>query len=84
MKKKGAGKEEDSETIASIKDPGSGIDPEIMPKLFSKFATKSHRRSGLGLYLSQYIIEALGAKVWSENNKDGKGATFTFALLFVS
>ena len=83
VKKKGAGKEEDSEIIAIIKDTGSGIDPEIMPKLFSKFATKSHRGSGLGLYISQNIVEAHGDRIWGKNNKDGKGATFTFTLPFV-
>ena len=84
VKKKGVGKEEDPEIIVSIKGPGSGIDREMMPKLFSKFATKSHRGSGLGLYVSQNIVEAHGAKIWGENNKYGKGATFTFTLPFVS
>jgi len=61
VKKKGAGKEEDSEIIAIIKDTGSGIDPEIMPKLFSKFATKSHKGMGLGLYISHKILSKLMA-----------------------
>lgn len=32
-----------------IKDTGSGIDPEIMPRLFQKFVTKSEKGTGLGL-----------------------------------
>jgi signal transduction histidine kinase len=32
------------------------------------------------LYISKSIVEAHGGKIWAENNKDGKGATFTFTL----
>ena len=35
---------------------------------------------GLGLYISKYIIESHGGMKKGENNKDGKGATFTFVL----
>ena len=63
-----------------IKDNGSGIDPEIQSRLFSKFATKSDIGTGLGLFIAKSIIEAHGGKIWAENNKDGKGATFTFTL----
>jgi signal transduction histidine kinase len=66
--------------IVCIKDNGVGIDPEIKPRLFTKFATKSVSGLGLGLYISKSIIEAHGGKVWGENNKDGKGATFAFSL----
>jgi signal transduction histidine kinase len=66
--------------IVSIKDNGSGIDPEIMPKLFSKFTTKSFSGTGLGLYVSKNIIEAHGGKIWAENNENEKGATFYFSL----
>jgi two-component system, OmpR family, sensor histidine kinase VicK len=77
-------KDEDSQgVIVSIQDTGPGIDPEIMPRLFSKFATKSTRGSGLGLFVCKSIIEAHGGNIWAENNKDckiGGGATFTFRL----
>jgi signal transduction histidine kinase len=66
--------------VIGIKDTGSGIHPEIMPKLFSKFASKSFSGTGLGLYISKGIVEAHGGKIWAENNPDGKGATFTFKL----
>jgi signal transduction histidine kinase len=69
-----------SEAIVSVKDTGKGIDPEILPKLFTKFATKSSSGTGLGLFISKSIIEAHGGKVWAENNSDGKGATFSFSL----
>ena len=63
-----------------VSDSGEGIDPEIMPKLFTKFATKSDQGTGLGLFISKNIIEAHGGKIWAGNNKDGKGATFSFTL----
>jgi signal transduction histidine kinase len=69
-----------SNAIVSIKDTGKSIDSEIMPRLFTKFATKSESGTGLGLYLSKKIIEAHGGEIWAENNKDGKGSTFTFTL----
>lgn len=69
------------EAIVSIKDTGSGIDSEILPRLFSKFATKSDAGgTGLGLYICRNIVEAHGGKIWAENNSDGKGATFRFSL----
>jgi signal transduction histidine kinase len=69
-----------NEAIVSIKDTGKGIDMEILPRLFTKFASKSDKGTGLGLYLSKGIIQAHGGKMWAENNKDGKGATFRFTL----
>ena len=66
--------------IVSIKDTGTGIDPEIMPRLFSKFVTKSFIGTGLGLFISKKIIEAHGGRIWAENNPFGKGATFAFTL----
>jgi signal transduction histidine kinase len=70
----------DGQLIVSVKDTGSGIDPEIISRLFTKFTTKSQTGTGLGLFISKSIIEAHGGRIWAENNKDGKGATFTFRL----
>ena len=66
--------------IVSIKDNGTGIDPEIEPRLFTKFATKSESGLGLGLYISKSIIEAHGGKIWGENNQNESGTTFSFSL----
>jgi two-component system, OmpR family, sensor histidine kinase VicK len=66
--------------IVSVKDSGAGIDPEILPRLFTKFATKSYQGTGLGLFISKNIVEAHGGKIWAENNADRKGATFAFSL----
>jgi two-component system, OmpR family, sensor histidine kinase VicK len=71
----------DKETvIVRVKDTGIGIDYDIFPNLFKKFITKSFQGTGLGLYISKNIIEAHDGKMWAENNKDGKGATFYFSL----
>ena len=70
--------------IVSIKDTGTGIDPEISPRLFSKFATKSQRGTGLGLYISKNIVETHGGRLYASNNNNNnpndKGATFTIIL----
>jgi signal transduction histidine kinase/ActR/RegA family two-component response regulator len=73
----------DRQIVISVTDTGQGIDPEIMPRLFTKFATKSIVGTGLGLYISKRIIEAHGGKMWAENNSDGIGATFSFTLPLV-
>ncbi|MGA7603036.1 MAG: HAMP domain-containing sensor histidine kinase, partial [Nitrososphaeraceae archaeon] len=68
------------EVIISVKDSGTGIHPEILPRLFTKFATKSDTGTGLGLFISKGVVEAHGGKIWAENNSDGKGTTFCFTL----
>ncbi len=70
---------EENKVYCSVTDTGTGIDPEIKPRLFTKFASKSQRGTGLGLFISKSIIEAHGGKIWGENNSRG-GATFTFSL----
>jgi two-component system, OmpR family, sensor histidine kinase VicK len=71
----------EEETLVSIKDTGVGIDSEILPRLFTKFARKPEiGGTGLGLFISKSIIEAHGGRIWAENNPDGKGATFYFSL----
>ena len=71
---------ENEYAFVRVKDNGSGIDPEIQSRLFSKFATKSDIGTGLGLFIAKSIIEAHGGKIFAENNSDGRGATFTFSL----
>ena len=67
--------------IVSVNDTGTGVDPEMVPRLFTKFASKSEMGgTGLGLYISKSIIDAHSGRIWCENNSDGKGATFSFSL----
>src|SRR5918994_1827609 len=81
-KDKEEGKEQ---VIVSVKDTGNGISKEILPKLFSKFTTgSSSSGTGLGLYICKNIIQAHEGKIWAENEPDGKGAIFRFALPILS
>jgi len=69
-----------TEVVISVKDTGTGIDPGILSRLFTRFVTKSDTGTGLGLFISKRIVEAHGGKIWGENNSPEKGATFTFSL----
>jgi two-component system, OmpR family, sensor histidine kinase VicK len=70
-----------SVVIVSVNDTGTGVDPEMVPRLFTKFASRSEMGgTGLGLYISKSIIDAHSGRIWCENNSDGKGATFSFSL----
>jgi signal transduction histidine kinase len=88
--KEGGAAEE--EVVIAVKDTGTGIDSELMPRLFTKFATKSYQGTGLGLFISKSIVEAHGGKMWAQNNnEDGsdfnrqhQGATFYFTLPVVA
>ncbi|MGN6346855.1 MAG: ATP-binding protein [Candidatus Nitrosocosmicus sp.] len=68
--------------VVTVKDNGVGIDKDIMPVLFTKFASKSFQGTGLGLYICKSIVEAHGGKIWANNNEVGNkgGATFSFSL----
>ena len=75
------------EVVIAVKDTGTGIDPELMPRLFTKFASKSYQGTGLGLFISKSIIEAHDGKMRAENNNNNNsknrkndGATFYFTL----
>ena len=64
-----------------IKDNGKGVDEEVLPRLFEKFASKTELGGiGLGLYLSKNIVEAHGGQIWGKNNNNGSGAEFGFRL----
>ena len=71
-------KTEGDHVVVKVRDEGSGIDPEVYPRLFNKFVTKSG--TGLGLFVSKSYVEAHGGTISAENNPDGRGATFTFTL----
>jgi len=72
------------EVVLTVSDSGSGIDPAILPNLFTKFVSKSRKGTGLGLYISKKIIEAHKGMIWAENCYDSnnkiKGSKFTLIL----
>jgi signal transduction histidine kinase len=71
---------DDGQSVVNIKDSGIGIDMEILPKLFEKFASKSYHGTGLGLFISKNIVEAHGGRIWAKNNQNESGASFSFSL----
>ena len=85
---KGKGQQQQDEqvkediVVVKVEDTGIGIHPEILPRLFTKFATRSLTGTGLGLYISKSIIEAHGGRIWAESDSHGnrRGATFAFSL----
>jgi len=72
--------EKADEAIVTIRDSGSGIDPDMIPHLFSKFKTKSEKGLGLGLYISKSIVDAHHGKIEAYNNPNSRGATFVVTL----
>jgi two-component system sensor histidine kinase VicK len=71
---------EEMEVIVTVEDDGIGIDANLRSKLFEKFAIKSDKGMGLGLYISRRIIEAHEGRIWAENSPNRNGARFSFTL----
>lgn len=75
--------------VIRISDTGVGIAEEDIPHLFQKFyrtdnsATREIGGTGLGLYISKQIVEAMGGKIWVESVL-GQGSTFFIEIPRVS
>jgi two-component system sensor histidine kinase VicK len=67
-----------------VKDEGQGIDPGLLPRVFTKFVSMSELGTGLGLFIAKAIIEEHGGKIWAKNNSDGPGATLGFSLPLIN
>jgi signal transduction histidine kinase len=76
-------KKQGDHAVATIRDDGPGIHPDVLPRLFAKFVTRSERGTGLGLFISKGIVEAHSGEIWAENNLEGRGASFYFRLPLV-
>lgn len=63
----------------TVRDAGSGVDPQCMVKLFDPFYTTKSGGMGIGLSVSHSIIERHHGRLWAESN-DGPGATFAFSI----
>ena len=74
---------EGQKVFVTIRDSGTGIEPEVFPLLFSKFSAKSQGGTGLGLFICKGIVEIHGGSITASNNAGGKGATFEFSLPLV-
>ncbi|MFZ4727775.1 MAG: sensor histidine kinase [Pseudanabaena sp.] len=73
-------KSDRAEAIIAIADTGTGVPLEEQPFLFQRFSQGNHQKqgSGLGLYLSHYIVNAHNGKILvkSPNLDSRKGSTF--------
>jgi signal transduction histidine kinase len=69
-----------TDLIVRVKDTGTGITSDIIPRLFEKFVTTSEGGIGLGLFISKSIIDAHGGMIWADNNTGERGATFSFVI----
>jgi two-component system, OmpR family, sensor histidine kinase VicK len=75
---------DDKAIVVSVEDTGSGIDPKIFSRLFSKFVTNSDCGTGLGLFISKNIVEAHGGRIWAENNNKGREGRLHLVLVYQS
>jgi signal transduction histidine kinase len=70
----------EEEITFEIRDSGTGIDRQVINRLFEKFATRSEGGTGLGLYITKRIILAHGGRISGMSNKAGLGSTFAFTI----
>jgi signal transduction histidine kinase len=71
---------EDGDRVrVSVRDAGTGVDPQNMDKLLDAFYTTKTDGMGIGLSISRSIIERHHGRLWAEAN-DGPGATFSFSI----
>jgi len=63
----------------TVEDSGEGIAASDLPRVFERFYTTKPGGLGMGLSISQTIVEAHGGRIWAENNTRG-GAIFRCIL----
>ena len=72
--------QEDKDNVTvSVTDNGPGIGDIVMSRLFEPFYTTKKEGLGMGLSISQTIIDGHKGRLWAENNQD-RGATFYFTI----
>jgi signal transduction histidine kinase len=70
--------------VVRVSDRGSGVSPEVMPRLFEPFfSTKGEKGTGLGLWLAASTMRRLGGAI-RVSNRRGNGAVFTLRFPFAA
>jgi C4-dicarboxylate-specific signal transduction histidine kinase len=67
------------EVLVAVRDSGVGIDPKDQKRLFNAFFTTKAQGMGMGLSISDSIIQGHGGRLWASNNSD-HGTTLQFTL----
>jgi PAS domain S-box-containing protein len=64
----------------SVRDSGTGIEPEALDRVFDAFFSTKSEGMGIGLSISRSIIQGHAGRLWATSNDDGPGATFSFQI----
>ena len=79
-----AARREDTHVAVAVSDEGSGVAPELLPRLFSRHrgAREGGKPTGhgLGLAICKGLVEAHGGRIRAESPGPGLGTTVTFTL----
>jgi len=70
---------EGDSAVVSVADEGSGIAPELMPRIFELYFTTKPKGSGIGLAMTYRIVQMHGGAMEVES-KEGSGTVFTVRL----
>jgi signal transduction histidine kinase len=64
----------------TVRDSGTGLDPNTMSKIFEPFYTTKSGGMGMGLSISRSIVQSSGGRLWATTD-DGPGTAFHFTLM---